>query len=363
MIAVFAYVFFRTRRFLRFYGMPAGSRWILVVAIPIALLAAFLSRSVWTTGFFIVMHLILGIALFDFLFFLIRLIFFKKKETKGYRVCAKIFGCGVLPLLFVALLLGYGYGNMKDIVKKEYTLTSQKITENYRIVLITDTHYGTIQDKALLQKAVQEINELHPSLVLLGGDLVDEGTSESDMRELFETLGKIESQFGSYYVYGNHDRQPYTDQRTFTNDMLAEAITQNGISILQDECAALGDEVLLVGREDYSSERTTGRAAVEELLDGINSERFLLLLDHQPVTFEESVASGIDLQLSGHTHAGQIFPIGLFLEMTGYNYGLYTEGKSALIVSSGFTGWGYPFRTEGHCEYVVIDLVPDGGEK
>lgn len=80
-------------------------------------------------------------------------------------------------------------------------------------------------------------------------------------------------------------------------------------------------------------------------------------MDHQPVEAEEDNAQGIDLALSGHTHAGQIWPVGHLSELGGVlNYGEYQEGDCKVIVSSGFTGWGYSVRTEGHCEYVVVNV-------
>ncbi len=89
---------------------------------------------------------------------------------------------------------------------------------------------------------------------------------------------------------------------------------------------------------------------------------FLLTLDHQPLETAENAAAGVDLMLSGHTHAGQLFPVGYLTEWTGgMNYGLYQTGNFQSIVSSGFAGWGYGIRTQGHCEYVIVDIVPSAG--
>ncbi len=93
------------------------------------------------------------------------------------------------------------------------------------------------------------------------------------------------------------------------------------------------------------------------MLKDIDRSRFIIVADHQPVGAEENAAAGVDLELSGHTHAGQIFPIGYFTEVSGgMNYGEYQEGDCRVIVSSGTTGWGFPIRTQGKCEYVVVHL-------
>ena len=111
----------------------------------------------------------------------------------------------------------------------------------------------------------------------------------------------------------------------------------------------------MAGREDAA--RISGRVSSKELLRGADQNRFIIVADHQPIEAEENAAEGADLQLSGHTHAGQIFPVGHFTEFFGgLNYGEYQEGGCKVIVSSGATGWGFPIRTQGNCEYVVIHL-------
>lgn len=93
------------------------------------------------------------------------------------------------------------------------------------------------------------------------------------------------------------------------------------------------------------------------MLKDIDRSQFIIVADYQPVGAEENAAAGVDLELSGHTHAGQIFPIGYFTEVSGgMNYGEYQEGDCRVIVSSGIAGWGFPIRTQGKCEYVVVHL-------
>lgn len=269
----------------------------------------------------------------------------------AYRSC-------LIPILTLCLLLGYGYLNMRQIVKTEYTVVSDKLSDGYRIVLITDTHYGTIQDRAILQAAVQEIDALAPDIVLLGGDIVEEETSKEDMEEAFRVLGSLKSTYGIYYIYGNHDRQPYTSAPAYTDGELAEAITANEIVILNDRIVDIGQDLVLAGREDAG--RRQGRLSSEELLKGADRSRFLIVADHQPLEAEENAAQGADLELSGHTHAGQLLPIGHINTLHGMrNYGLSQEGGCTVIVSSGAAGWGFPIRTQGRCEYVVISLRPD----
>lgn len=247
---------------------------------------------------------------------------------------------------------------MGHAVRTEYSVeTGKELGEAYKLVLITDTHYGTIQSKDVLKEKVEEISREEPDLVVLAGDIVEEDTSKEDMEEVFQVLGSIESRYGVYYVYGNHDRQPYTDKPTYADSELAESVRKNGITILEDQAVELGEDLLLAGRADAAWGNISGRASPEELLKDADRDRFVIMADHQPVEAEENAAAGVDLLISGHTHAGQMWPIGVFSELFGtLNYGEYQEGDCRVIVSSGFTGWGYPFRTEEHCEYVVVEL-------
>lgn len=353
------YLFICTLRMLRFYRVPKAW-WNYTVAAAVALFAAYCCRNLWLFSALIVLHLVVFLAAADLVALPIRHAFRSHRQSKPYRVLRILYRSGAASLLAACMLLGYGMWNMAHIRETTYTVISDKVTTPYRIALITDTHYGTIQDKELLKSHLKIINDAQPDLVILGGDLVDEGTSKADMQVLFDMLGsQLHPRYGIFYVYGNHDRQPYTQNKAFTADELKQTITESGIHILQDASVELGDELLLAGRDDARWGNSGQRTSTDALLQGADRSRFMILADHQPVELSENAAASVDLMLSGHTHAGQIWPVGLFSSLTGvYNYGLYQEGDCTLIVSSGFTGWGYPIRTQGHCEYVLVDLIP-----
>lgn len=353
------YAYFYIRRVLAFCGLDMKKPGSRLLNVTFALAFGFLASNFWSTRAMLVLHVLAVSLVLDLAAALARLLFRKRKpENRFVQAAGLLYRCGLLPVALTVLMLGYGYFNMSHAVRTEYEIGTEKnLQDSCRLVLITDTHYGTIQDTDVLKGAVERINEEQPDLVILGGDLVDEGTSKERMEELFRVLGGIESRYGIYYVYGNHDRQPYTDQPTFADSELADTVRENGIVILEDEAVELGDELLLGGRADAAWGNIAGRASVETILQGADRERFIIMADHQPIEAAENAAAGVDLLVSGHTHAGQIWPIGVFSELFGtLNYGEYREGDCRIVVSSGFTGWGYPFRTEKHCEYVVIDV-------
>ena len=192
---------------------------------------------------------------------------------------------------------------------------------------------------------------------MLGGDIVEEGTSRERMQEVFRILGGITNNYGIYYVYGNHDRQPYTQNRSFTDEELEHAITENGIVILEDEYVEIRDELVIAGRGDAAWGNVSKRASTEEVLDRIDREKYIILADHQPVEAEEKRQTGCG---SGdfRTYARGTSLAGRRFVRTGRSTELrrISERDCKVIVSSGFTGWGYPIRTEAHCEYVVINI-------
>lgn len=268
----------------------------------------------------------------------------------------------LVPLFFTCILLGLGILNMNTVVRTPYTYKTAKPVpaDGYRIAVLTDTHYGTVQNTQILKKSIDVINAEHPDLVLLIGDIVEEGTSAGEMQDAFNTLGKLNSTFGTYYVYGNHDRQNYSRKRSYSPEELANAASRNGITVLQDTALTIDGHLRLVGREDLSMNETSERASAVQLLSGSDPNQLILLLDHQPSAWKENAAAGADIQISGHTHAGQIFPIGQLLELFGgLSYGEYHEGSCTIYVSSGFTGWGYYLRTSQRCEYVILDIIPN----
>ncbi|MCI8505503.1 MAG: metallophosphoesterase [Lachnospiraceae bacterium] len=355
--------YFYVRRMLAFWKLDGKRFGTKLLNVVLALVFAALCSNFWSARAMVILHLLAVSLVVDLAAVLLRLALQKgdreeQKKNRLFQMAKVLYRCGLMPVLITGLMLGYGAFNMGRAVRTEYQIeTAKELDETYKLVLITDTHYGTIQSKEVLKEKAEEISGEEPDVVVLAGDIVEEDTSKEDMEEVFQVLGSIKSRYGVYYVYGNHDRQPYTNQPTYEDSELADAVRKNGIVILEDQAVELGSDLLLAGRADAAWGNVTGRASPEEILRRADKERFIIMADHQPIEAAENGAAGVDLLISGHTHAGQMWPIGLFSELFGtLNYGEYQEGNCRVIVSSGFTGWGYPFRTEEHCEYVVIEI-------
>lgn len=354
------YLYILIRRFLGIFWKGRLRLQKLVSAAAAAVAAAF-SMNLFGLCALVVFYIVGLAAVMD----LVRLLL----KKRGYRLGAKadlVYRACLLPMLVAAVVLGYAYVNMHHVIVASYTVAAQKEIrrEGYRIVFVSDLHFGTTMDVEKLRGYCARMEQEKPDLVVLGGDIVDEATLLREAQEAFLALGQIDSTYGTYYVYGNHDKGRYSRNCDFTEAQLAQAIQDAGVHILEDETAILNEELSISGRCDRSDAVTGGisRKASRELIGGLPQEGFHIIADHQPRDMEENAAAGYDLMLSGHTHAGQMWPVGLITELFDkktVNYGEKSFGNMRLIVSSGIAGWGYPLRTGKHSEYVVVEIVPE----
>lgn len=283
---------------------------------------------------------------------------FSHKTKRTPEAWNKIYKCGLVPILITALLISYGYWNIRNVKETYYTVYTEKTLPagGYRILLIADLHYGNAVHLEELQEYCSRMSEEDADLVVLCGDLVDESTTRAELKEAFQQLGSIKSKYGVFYVFGNHDQSNYRNNSDYTEEDLRSVLQENDITVLEDTAYEIDSNLTLIGRKD----RSELREAADALTAGLDQEKFLLMLDHQPQEYAEAEAAGIDLLLSGHTHAGQIWPAGLLIEPLGFAdscYGYTQSGSLQTIVTSGISAWGYPVRTEGRSEFAVIDLL------
>ena len=331
----------------------------IVISAIIAIIVFVNMLNVWSNAAVFTFYLFLASLLAD----CVRLIWKYLLKDKYLKSIPRLHKKGILAFIFFAIILIHGFYGMNHINLTEYNLTTDKIAnDSYSILFISDVHYDTIQNLHLVKESISKINKLKPDIVVLGGDIVDERTPNEGMKEIFKELGSINSTYGVYYVYGNHDRQPYTTDyengnRTFTDKELDQAITSNGIKILEDKKVVINNNIVLVGRGDWGWNHDVKRPNVTDILDKSDYSKYIVVLDHQPIDKDVDLGNGIDLQLSGHTHAGQVFPFNLIQDLVvHYNYGKYKHHNMIQIVSSGLTGWGWPIRNEGKCEYVLVNI-------
>lgn len=277
---------------------------------------------------------------------LITLIAFRKGRRFAHLRLASL----VLGIVFFV----YGTVNMQIVTPEYHTLASEKLTDSHRVVFVSDLHVGSSQSFDTTRRTIEKIGAEQPELVILGGDITDDYTTKAEMEETCRLFGALGVPV--YYIDGNHEivQHPEYSRIDYTYDELLGALEENGITVLRDDFVEISDDVILLGREDLAD------PALRKTVAKPDTERFFLVADHQPTSIREHVALGADLQLSGHTHAAQFFPLKLLYPLFTPTYGEYAYDGTMLYVSAGASGWRLPFRTEAHCRFEVVDLVPAG---
>jgi uncharacterized protein len=224
--------------------------------------------------------------------------------------------------------------------------------DGFSIVQLTDIHVGNIVEQRFLDELVRRANALRPDLVAITGDLVDGDVPT--LGPAVASLSKLRSRHGTFFVTGNHDY--YSGDREWT-----AFLESTGVEVLRNRHVRIGEpgaNLDLVGVDDWSARRTGGGYDLEAAIAGKDPDRPAVLLSHQPANFLEAAKRGIGLQLSGHTHGGQIFPFTVFVGL-GWEYsaGLYRAGDSVIYVSRGCGFWGPPMRVGSPPELVKIVLT------
>ena len=274
----------------------------------------------------------------------------------------EIYNSGIIPIILTGIFITYGCINAKNVIEKEYNIYTDKNIRNegYKVNFISDLHFGTTMSNNELQKYCDNISQRNVDIVILGGDIVDENTTLKQMKDAFKILSSIKSNYGIVYVYGNHDKSRYAINPNYTEEELKEAISECRIKILEDDIYEINNELCIIGRKDRSDSEE--RKSAQDLVSEFNKDYYTIIVDHQPCEINENSENGYDLMVSGHTHFGQIWPLGHLMNLfkiNEMNYGYERVGDMDIIVSSGMGGWGYPIRTEKKCEYLIINIVKE----
>lgn len=357
------YLYYFIRRIFEAINAHTDKKLLKTIITIISIICTALCINIFSLPAMIIFHIIVLSMVVMFINFLIKK--FAGEKYKDFNVWKKIYGSGIIVFTVTAVIFAYGHYNIMHITQTDYTIYTDKNIrdEGYRAALIADVHFGVSVDLQELKEKCNDINEQNVDMVFLCGDIVDDNTSKEDMIQVFKAFSEIQSTYGVYYVYGNHDRQLYRNSRAYSEEELKNTIEGFGITILQDEKVAAGDEIVLVGREDasyyVSSDKTGERTSVGELIKDTDKDKFIIVLDHQPKEYEENSDAGTDLLLSGHTHAGQMWPLNIafkFLKFDDAVYGYTRIKDTQALITSGFAGWGYSVKTSSPAEYVIIDI-------
>ncbi len=254
---------------------------------------------------------------------------------------------GRLIVLSVAALAVYGLINARFIRVRTLSVPLDGLAQPVRIVQLSDIHVGTIHNAGYLERIVKKTNEQNPDIVCITGDMFD-GIGPVT-RHTVEPLKQLRAE--TFFVGGNHEK--YAGPAA-----VAEILAGTSVRVLRNE--VLRTHGIQLAGVDYP-ERENRKTNPEVRQLPIDPELPCVLLYHSPAGLEDARAAGVDLQLSGHTHAGQLFPFNL-LTMLFYPRlsGLYLVDGLYLHVSPGTGTWGPPMRVGSNSEITVLDVTPAG---
>lgn len=306
-------------------------------------LPLWLARWVYDIGnssVFILLYLTMTFLVLD-LGQLVRLIPREWLHQNFYTTIALLIGFFVLFL--------YGNINYRHKVRHEINISTEKPLERpLRIVMMSDLHLGYHNTRSELHRWVDLINDEQPDMVLIAGDIIDGSIRPLIEENMAEEFHRIKAPV--YACLGNHE---YYSGEPRAQQFYRDA----GIHLLQDTCVDVGD-VMLIGRDDRTNPH---RKSLGKLMSLPHPQPlpFTILMDHQPYHLEQAERAGIDFQLSGHTHNGQVWPIS-WIEKGMYEcaFGEHQRGKTRYYVSSGIGIWGGKFRIGTRSEYIVLNIKP-----
>lgn len=229
-----------------------------------------------------------------------------------------------------------------------------------RAVLISDIHLGIINRSNRLENLVKKINELRPDVVFFAGDIVDEGVSQEEEEKMVDLLRKIQSPLGLYACPGNHEYYGGFERNI-------SYLEKAGVKVLLDQAVRVDSWFYVIGRKDWAALRSgQKRLSLTEIMDrhGVDRAWPVVVLDHQPLYLSEAAEAGVDLQLSGHTHAGQLFPLDIINRFVyEKNWGYLKKGTTHFYVSSGSGTWGPAVRTGSRSEIILLRLHFQGNSQ
>lgn len=258
---------------------------------------------------------------------------------------------GLAVVCLVAGLLLYGTWNAWHPVVRHYEITIPKSangSQSLHAILLSDLHLGNIVNSQRLAGIIDQIQQRDPDIILLAGDVIDDDIGSFVEQNMAAIFRQVDPRLGIYMVLGNHDGRGTTETVT--------CLEEAGITVLRNQYVLINDSFYLVGREDRGHGRASAaRKPLAEVMAGINHDRPIIMLDHNPSQLEEGQINGVDLQLSGHTHQGQLFPLGFITRrMYEVDWGYLRKGEMQVIVSTGVGTWGPPIRIGNTPE--VVDL-------
>lgn len=254
----------------------------------------------------------------------------------------------------VSVIVFLGNLNKRDVITKTLNITLPKMNsklDNLNIVLASDIHLSPIDGEKLLPRLVNKINALNPDIILFAGDIVDDKAEILEAQGIGKSFLRLKSKYGLFTINGNHE---------FINGIESSVryAQKLKMTVVRDTAILIDESFYIIGREDSSKYRfeNENRKSLYEIVNSLDSYP-KILIDHTPLNLSEALENKIDLQLSGHTHHGQIWPGNLITSMIyEISWGYKKISDTHFYVTSGAGTWGPPVRTGSKSEIVNIKI-------
>lgn len=349
----------------------------------VILIYSFFALSILTSFFFPVrwlkvitniwfgmaLYIILTILIVDLIRILLKYVIPIDKEKLASK---KLFvTTGTICVIFILAISTYGVLNAKHIREVSYDVSIEKKTEHIKtlkIALVADFHLGYNTGNFMMEQMVRKINEADVDLVVIAGDIFDnEYDAIEDPEKIIETLKGLKSTYGSYACYGNHDIEEkilagFTfkqEGKKMSDPRMDELLEKSNILLLKDEGVLIENDFYLYGRPDKErpNRGITVRKTPSEITKDMDLSKPVILMDHEPAQLSELSKAGVDLDLAGHTHDGQMFPGNLTIKLMWENaYGLLKKGDMTNITTSGIGVFGPNMRVGANPEIAYVTV-------
>ena len=316
----------------------------------------------------VLLYVIMTVVVFD----VIARILYKLKKIKKDKFSNRRFViAGAVCIVIIAMISILGVINARIIRTTRYEVNIDKKVPNINslnVVMVADLHMGYNIGYKQMSKMVNLINKENADLVIIAGDIFDndyEAIEKPD--QMINLFRNIKSKYGIYAVYGNHDIKEKTlagftfnGKDVKESDILMDKfLKRSNIELLRDDYVLIENSIYLYGRPDYEK---PGRGIIErktpeEITKSMNHQKPIIVIDHEPKELEELSEAGVDLDLSGHTHDGQIFPGNIITKIAWENScGYLKKGNMHSIVTSGVGLYGPNMRVGTKPEITTIKI-------
>lgn len=352
------YVFFRIMFLFisrRYRGLYAVIYLLLASIYPVArnlehLGPESLMQFLETVGNYLVpffLYVFLALLLYElFLLFNHAFKVVSKQTRKRFRY--RLFMLSAIVFFSEAIVTG-GIINLNTIRTSRYRITvpqNQSPLDSLRVAFVADFHIMQNTSHRYVKQYVRKVNALNPDIVLYGGDIVEGRDDTRIPEEILSALRNVKAEYGTFGVLGNHESYGSSGKGTFYD--------KAGITLIRDTMISIGNAFYLAGRDD---ERFSPRKTVYQVIEDTSAAMPIILLDHRPTELQEASQTAADVQFSGHTHNGQLFPLNFIIgSMYELSWGYQKIRDTHFFVTSGLRLWGPPVKTAGKSEIMLVEI-------